>query len=280
MKIIQYTDIVTKVKELALDANFNLPTDVYNALAKAKEDESSPLGKNIINTILENARIAKQKQMAICQDTGVVVVFVEIGQDVHIKGGLLTNAINEGVRQAYEEGYLRKSVINDPVDRTNTDDNTPAVIHVSLVAGDGLRLILAPKGFGSENMSNLKMFKPTDGIFAIKDFVVKTVMEAGGNPCPPIIVGVGLGGTMEKAALLGKKALLREIGSKNPKKHLAELEVELLELVNRTGIGPQGFGGTQTALAVFIEEYPTHIAGLPVAVNINCHAARHVEAIM
>ncbi|HHU62465.1 MAG TPA: fumarate hydratase [Natronincola sp.] len=280
MKTIKYTDIVNKTKELALEANFNLPKDVYNALLEAKEKETSPLGKSVIEIVLKNARVAKEEQLAICQDTGVVVVFAEIGQDVRIEGGLLADAINEGVRQAYEEGYLRKSVISDPVERINTADNTPAVIHFSLVEGDQLHLTLAPKGFGSENMSRLKMFKPTDDIELIKNFIVDTVVEAGGNPCPPIIMGIGLGGTMEKAGLLAKKALFRKIGSKHPKKHLAELEEELLILINKTGVGPQGFGGSQTALAVFIEEFPTHIAGLPVAVNLNCHAARHAEAIL
>jgi len=280
LKTIKYTDIVNKTKELALEANFNLPKDVYNALLEAKEKETSPLGKSVIEIVLKNARVAKEEQLAICQDTGVVVVFAEIGQDVRIEGGLLADAINEGVRQAYEEGYLRKSVISDPVERINTADNTPAVIHFSLVEGDQLHLTLAPKGFGSENMSRLKMFKPTDDIELIKNFIVDTVVEAGGNPCPPIIMGIGLGGTMEKAGLLAKKALFRKIGSKHPKKHLAELEEELLILINKTGVGPQGFGGSQTALAVFIEEFPTHIAGLPVAVNLNCHAARHAEAIL
>lgn len=280
MKTIKYTDIVNKTKELALEANFNLPKDVYNALLEAKEKETSPLGKSVIEIVLKNARVAKEEQLAICQDTGVVVVFAEIGQDVRIEGGLLADAINEGVRQAYEEGYLRKSVISDPVERINTADNTPAVIHFSLVEGDQLHLTLAPKGFGSENMSRLKMFKPTDDIELIKNFIVDTVVEAGGNPCPPIIMGIGLGGTMEKAGLLAKKALFRKIGSKHPKKHLAELEEEFLILINKTGVGPQGFGGSQTALAVFIEEFPTHIAGLPVAVNLNCHAARHAEAIL
>lgn len=280
VKVIEYADIVTQVKSLCLDANWHLPADVLGALKQAHEQEASPLGKNVLDTILENAEIARTKSMALCQDTGMVVVFAEVGQDVHIEGGLLTDAINEGVRQAYDEGYLRKSVVGDPLERVNTGDNTPAVVHVSLVAGDQLRLIVAPKGFGSENMSGLKMLKPAEGVQGVKDFVVETVTKAGGNPCPPIIVGVGIGGTFEKAALLAKRSVLREIGSKHPKPHLAQLEEELLELVNKTGVGPQGFGGTQTALAVFVDTYPTHIAGLPVAVNINCHVARHVEAIL
>lgn len=280
LRVIQYEDIVTQIRTLCLDANCNLPMDVWEALVKAQKDEDSPLGQNVLDTILENARIAKEKKMPLCQDTGMVVVFAEVGQDVHVQGGLLSDAVNEGVRQAYKEGYFRMSVVGDPIERVNTKDNTPAVLHVSLVEGDQLRLIVAPKGFGSENMSVLKMLKPAEGVQGIKDFVVKAVSEAGGNPCPPIIIGVGIGGTMEKAALLAKRAVLREVGSKHPKPHIAELEEELLKLVNQTGVGPQGFGGTQTALALFVDTYPTHIAGLPVAVNINCHVARHVEAIL
>lgn len=280
MRVIKYQEIAECIREMCLDANYNLPRDVLQALQDARTAEESSLGRSVLDTILENADIAGQKRMALCQDTGMVVVFAEVGQDVHIEGGLLTDAVNEGVRQAYSEGYLRKSVVGDPLLRENTKDNTPAVVHVSLVAGDELRLIVAPKGFGSENMSALRMLKPAEGVQGVKDFVVEQVTRAGGNPCPPIIVGVGIGGTMEKAALMAKRAVLRDIGSVNPKPHLAELEGELLELVNRTGVGPQGFGGTQTALAVFIEDYPTHIAGLPVAININCHVARHVEAIL
>lgn len=280
MRVIKYGDIVARTKALCLDANRHLPADVFGALKRAQEQEVSPLGKNVLDTILENAEIARTKSMALCQDTGMVVVFAEVGQDARIEGGLLTDAIDEGVRQAYDEGYLRKSVVGDPLERVNTGDNTPAVVHVSLVAGDQLRLTVAPKGFGSENMSALRMLKPAEGVQGVKDFIVETVTKAGGNPCPPIIIGVGIGGTFEKAALMAKRSVLREIGSKHPKPHLAQLEEELLELVNKTGVGPQGFGGTQTALAVFVDTYPTHIAGLPVAVNINCHVARHVEAIL
>ncbi len=280
MRVIKYDDIVARTKALCLDANRHLPADVFGALKRAQEQEVSPLGKNVLDTILENAEIARTKSMALCQDTGMVVVFAEVGQDARIEGGLLTDAIDEGVRQAYDEGYLRKSVVGDPLERVNTGDNTPAVVHVSLVAGDQLRLTVAPKGFGSENMSALRMLKPAEGVQGVKDFIVETVTKAGGNPCPPIIIGVGIGGTFEKAALMAKRSVLREIGSKHPKPHLAQLEEELLELVNKTGVGPQGFGGTQTALAVFVDTYPTHIAGLPVAVNINCHVARHVEAIL
>lgn len=280
MRVIQYEDIVSQIRTLCLDANCNLPLDVWDALVKAQQNEASPLGQNVLDTILKNAQIAKEKQMPLCQDTGMVVVFAEVGQEVHIQGGLLSDAVDEGVRQAYKEGYFRMSVVGDPIERVNTKDNTPAVLHVSLVAGDQLRLIVAPKGFGSENMSRLAMLKPSQGVQGIKDFVVKAVSEAGGNPCPPIIIGVGIGGTMEKAALLAKRAVLREVGSKHSKPHLAELEAELLKLVNQTGVGPQGFGGTQTALALFVDTYPTHIAGLPVAININCHVARHVEAVL
>lgn len=280
MRVIEYSHLVTHVKEMCLEANCILPKDINDALERAQQREESPLGQSVLGSVLENAHIAKTKTMPLCQDTGLVVVFADVGQDVHISGGLLTDAINEGVRQAYKDYYFRKSVVADPIERENTKDNTPAVVHVSLVEGDQLRLLLAPKGFGSENMSALRMLKPAQGIAGIKDFVVETVIKAGGNPCPPIIVGVGIGGTMEKAALMAKRALFRPIGSQNPKNHLARLEEELLELVNKTGIGPQGFGGTQTALAVFVDSYPTHIAGLPVAININCHAARHVEVII
>lgn len=280
LKIIKYDQIVDKVRDLCLDANCNLPEDVYQALVNAHEQEESSLGQNVLDTILQNAKIARDKQMPLCQDTGMVVVFAEVGQDLQIQGGLLDEAIHEGVRQAYKDGFFRMSVVNDPIERTNTRDNTPAVVHVSLVEGDKLRLIVAPKGFGSENMSALKMLKPAEGVQGIKDFLVKTVTEAGGNPCPPIIVGMGIGGTMEKASLMAKRAVLREIGSKHSQPHVAELEKEFLELVNKTGVGPQGFGGTETALAVFIDTYPTHIAGLPVAININCHVARHVEGTL
>jgi fumarate hydratase subunit alpha len=280
LRVIEYSHLVTHVKEMCLEANCILPKDINDALERAQQQEESPLGQSVLGSVLENAHIAKTKTMPLCQDTGLVVVFADVGQDVHISGGLLTDAINEGVRQAYKDYYFRKSVVADPIERENTKDNTPAVVHVSLVEGDQLRLLLAPKGFGSENMSALRMLKPAQGIAGIKDFVVETVIKAGGNPCPPIIVGVGIGGTMEKAALMAKRALFRPIGSQNPKNHLARLEEELLELVNKTGIGPQGFGGTQTALAVFVDSYPTHIAGLPVAININCHAARHVEVII
>lgn len=280
MRTIDYAQIVETVREMCLQANAVLPSDVEEALRSAKEREASPVGQSVLRTILDNAATARQKSMAICQDTGMVVVFADVGQDVHITGGLLTDAVNEGVRQGYRDFYFRNSVVRDPLDRVNTGDNTPAVVHISLVPGDRLRLLLAPKGFGSENMSAVKMLKPAQGEVGVKEFVVQTMLQAGGNPCPPIIIGVGLGGTMEKAALLAKRALFRPIGQRHPKEHIARLERELLDLVNKTGVGPMGFGGTQTALEVFVECYPTHIAGLPVAVNINCHAARHSEVVL
>ena len=244
MKEIRYEDLVTHVKEMCLKANCILPQDVYDALEKAQQLEESPLGRSVLGSVLENAQIAKTRTMAMCQDTGMVVVFAEVGQNVRITGGLLTDAVNDGVRQAYKDYYFRKSVVADPIKRDNTGDNTPAVVHVSLVEGDQLRLLLAPKGFGSENMSALRMLKPAQGIDGIKKFVVQTVMEAGGNPCPPIIVGVGIGGTMEKAALLAKRALFRPIGSQNPKPHLARLEEELLELVKDWCWSPRICGDT------------------------------------
>ncbi len=280
MRTIDYAQIVETVKDMCLTANSILPKDVEEAIEKAHEKEVSQVGKSVLSTMLENAEIAKERRMALCQDTGMVVVFADIGQDVHITGGLLTDAINEGVRQGYKEFYFRNSVVRDPLERVNTGDNTPAVVHVNLVEGDRLRLLLAPKGFGSENMSALKMLKPAEGVAGVKKFVIDTVTQAGGNPCPPIVIGVGIGGTMDKAALMAKRALFRPIGDRHPKPHIKELEEELLELVNKTGVGPQGFGGTQTALDVFVETYPTHIAGLPVAVNINCHVARHTEVVL
>lgn len=280
MRTVDYAQIVESVRQMCLSANSELPRDIEEAISRAYENEASPVGKSVLGTMLENASIAKQKRMALCQDTGMVVVFAEVGQDLHITGGLLTDAIDEGVRLGYKDFFFRNSIVRDPLDRVNTEDNTPAVVHVSLVPGDRLRLMLAPKGFGSENMSAIRMLKPAQGEAGIKEFVVETITQAGGNPCPPIVVGVGIGGTMEKAALLAKRALFRTIGDRNPKAHLSKLEEELLDLINKTGVGPQGFGGTQTALDVFIESYPTHIAGLPVAVNINCHVARHSEVLL
>jgi len=271
------TDLVEK---LCIEANCHLADDIFSCLKNCRATEKSPLGKDILNTLVENAQIARDETAPICQDTGMTVVFLSLGQDVHITGGSLEEAINEGVRRGYEKGYLRKSVVRDPLDRVNTKDNTPAVIHYEIVPGDQLHIIVAPKGFGSENMSGLKMLKPSQGLPGVKDFVIQTVSDAGANPCPPIIVGIGIGGTMEKSALLSKKALLRPVGEKNPDPALAKLEEELLQSINGLGIGPAGFGGTTTALAVNILTYATHIAGLPVAVNIGCHATRHAESLI
>lgn len=270
-------DITNLVEELCIEANCNLTDDIFTCLGECCKKEKSALGKDILNTLIENAEIAKAGRDPICQDTGMTVVFVTMGQDVHIEGGFLEDAINQGVRQGYEKGYLRKSVVKDPIDRVNTKDNTPAVIHYELVPGDKFHITVAPKGFGSENMSRLKMLKPSQGLQGVKDFVIETISEAGANPCPPIIVGIGIGGTMEKSAYLSKKALLRPVNEKNSDPKLAELEAELLDTINALGIGPAGFGGTTTALAVNILTYATHIAGLPVSVNIGCHATRHAE---
>jgi fumarate hydratase subunit alpha len=270
-------DITNLVEELCIEANCNLTDDIFTCLGECCKREKSALGKDILNTLIENAEIAKAGRDPICQDTGMTVVFVTMGQDVHIEGGFLEDAINQGVRQGYEKGYLRKSVVKDPIDRVNTKDNTPAVIHYELVPGDKFHITIAPKGFGSENMSRLKMLKPSQGLQGVKDFVIETISEAGANPCPPIIVGIGIGGTMEKSAYLSKKALLRPVNEKNSDPKLAELEAELLDTINALGIGPAGFGGTTTALAVNILTYATHIAGLPVSVNIGCHATRHAE---
>lgn len=279
MRELHIEKIIETIEQLCIDACCDLGDDVKQAIEAAYERETSPFGKNILKQLLENADLAKQERMPMCQDTGMAVVFLEIGQDLHITGGDLNKAVNEGVRRGYEKGYLRKSVLN-PIDRINTKDNTPAVIHTEIVPGDRLKIIIAPKGFGSENMSRLRMLKPADGIDGIKAFVLETVLKAGGNPCPPIILGIGIGGTMEKAAYLAKKALLRQVGTHHPDPKIARLEEELLDLVNETGIGPQGLGGKTTALAVHIDTYPTHIAGLPVAVNVQCHAARHKEAVL
>jgi fumarate hydratase subunit alpha len=277
MKIILVEEIVTAVEKLCIEANYDLCSDIMAGFHQALKSERSPLGQEVLERLIENAEIAHKERVPMCQDTGMAVLFVEIGQDLHVVGGGLTNAINEGVRRGYDQGYLRKSVVKDPFERVNTGDNTPAVIHYDIVPGDSLHLVVAPKGFGSENMGGLKMCKPSEGLEGAMQFVVDTVDRAGGNPCPPIIVGVGVGGTMEKATFLAKKSLLREVGKHNPEDRLAKIEEELLERVNCLGIGPQGFGGVTTALAVNLEVYPTHIAGMPVAVNIGCHATRHKE---
>ena len=267
--------IADVVARLSMEANFILEKDVLSALKRGQAKEESPVGREIFRQLLENAGIARSERMPICQDTGLAVVFVELGQDAHVTGGALEDAINEGVRRGYQEGYLRKSVLGDPLKRVNTKDNTPAVIHTRVVPGDRLRLWVVPKGGGSENMSKIAMLKPADGVEGVKKFVVESVRVASANPCPPIVVGVGIGGSFEQCAFNAKKALLREIGSAHADTFYADLERELLEKVNNLGIGPMGLGGRVTALAVHIEVAPCHIASLPVAVNINCHAARH-----
>lgn len=277
MKEINILDITNAVRNLCIDSNYYLSDDVRDRLKEAYEKETWAIAKDILDKIMINADIAKNERMPMCQDTGMTCVFIELGQDVHVVGGSLEDAINEGVRQGYAEGYLRKSVVKDPIDRVNTKDNTPAVIYYNVVPGDKLKITVAPKGFGSENMSQLKMLKPADGIEGVKKFVLEVVKKAGPNPCPPIIVGIGIGGTFDKSANLAKKALIRPTEVRNSNPYYAELEKELLEKINELGIGPQGFGGRSTALSVNIETYPTHIAGLPVAVNINCHATRHAE---
>jgi len=277
MREIKVSQITEAIRKLCIDANYYLGSDIKNRLIKSHEEEEWDIAKGILNKILINADIAKNEDMPMCQDTGVACVFIEIGQEVQVVGGALEDAINEGVRQGYKDGYLRKSVVKDPLDRVNTKDNTPAMIYYNIVPGDKLKITVAPKGFGSENMSQIKMLKPSDGLQGVKDFIIKVVKEAGPNPCPPIIVGVGIGGTFDKAATIAKKALIRAIDVRNENPFYAELEEELVTMINELGIGPQGFGGKTTALAVNIETYPTHIAGLPVAVNINCHATRHAE---
>lgn len=281
MREIQAEAISKAVAELAVKACCHLPKDVYESFGARKAQEPSPAGRNILAQIIDNADIAAREEMPICQDTGLTVIFVELGQDAHIVGGDLNAAINEGVRRGYVGGYLRKSCVAEPLfERKNTKDNTPAVIHVSVVPGDRLRLRLAPKGAGSENKSVLKMLVPADGIEGVRRVVLDAVLAAGPNSCPPLVVGVGLGGDMEMAAICAKKAAARDLDSRNPDPRYAALEDDLLELINKTGIGPQGLGGETTALKVHVEWYPTHIASLPVAVNINCHAARHAEALL
>ena len=280
MKEIHVTTITEAVAGLAVEACCRLPEDMVEGMRAARALEPSPVGRNILDQILENAAIAARETMPICQDTGMACVFAEIGQDVHITGGSFEEAVDEGVRQGYTDGYLRKSVVADPIRRGNTGDNTPAVLTVRLVPGDKLRLTLAPKGFGSENMSRLAMLRPSDGEQGVKDFVLDAVRRAGPNPCPPVVVGVGIGGTFDRVALLAKRALLRPLGSRHPDPYYAAMEQELLEKINELGTGPQGFGGRTTALGLQIETFPTHIAGLPVAVNINCHVTRHAEVVL
>ena len=279
MRNIQASEVTKVVRRLCIDANCHLPADVQSRIAECRAQEPWPGAQGILDRIIENYKIANENEVPICQDTGLACVFVEIGQDVHVEGDL-AEAINEGVRQGYTDGYLRKSVVRDPIDRVNTRDNTPAMIYYDIVPGDKLRITVAPKGAGSENMSQIKMLKPSDGIEGVKEFVLKVVEDAGPNPCPPIVVGVGVGGTFDKAAFLAKKALVRNIDVRNTDPFWADLERELLEKINAKGIGPQGLGGKTTALAVNIEKFATHIASLPVAVNINCHVTRHKSEVI
>lgn len=280
MRVIQTSEITNAVSELCIRANCVMNEKLLNALHEARDGEEWPVAKATLGCMLENAAIAADEMVPICQDTGTACVFVELGQDVHIEGGSLVDAINAGVALGYTEGYLRKSMVADPLRRVNTDDNTPALITVDIVDGDALKITLAPKGAGSENMGQLKMLKPADGIEGVRDFVLDAVRHAGPNPCPPIIVGVGVGGNFDHVASLAKRALLRPVGVHNPDPFYAQLEVELLDAINAFGTGPAGFGGATTALAVNIEQAPTHIACLPVAVNINCHVARHEEVVL
>ena len=279
MREISAARITDVVARLCVEANNHLPQDVKDCIRCSYEQESWGQAREILERIMENYEIADREDCPVCQDTGVACVFVKLGQEVHIDGNL-NEAIHEGVRRGYRDGYLRKSVVRDPLDRVNTGDNTPAMIYFDIVPGDVCEITVAPKGFGSENMSQIKMLKPSDGEQGVKDFVVKVVEEAGPNPCPPIVVGVGVGGTFDKAAFLAKKALMRHAGQPNPNPYYAAMEQELLERINALGIGPQGFGGKTTALAVHIEQFPTHIAGLPVAVNINCHVTRHQTEVL
>lgn len=276
-----HTDIITKnIKEMCIEANYFLSKDVKEHLYEASKNEDGKIGKQILSQLKENIEIAQNEMIPICQDTGMAVVFMNIGQDVHIEGEKLEDAINEGIRQGYSEGYLRKSVVKDPIERENTKDNTPGVIHYNIVEGENIEITVAPKGFGSENMSRVCMIKPADGIEGVKKVILETVELAGPNACPPMVLGVGIGGTFEKCALMAKKALTRELGSHNSIPYVAQLEKEMLEEINKTGIGPGGLGGKTTALGINIETYPTHIAGLPVAINMCCHVNRHVKRVI
>lgn len=281
MREIPVSRLTEVVKDLFLTANYTIGPDVEAAVARAREDEPSPIGRSVLCQLCENYEIARRERVAICQDTGMAVLFIDLGQDVHFTGGSFEQAVNEGVRQAYGEGYLRKSVVNDPIfDRKNTGDNTPAVIHLRLVPGEQVRILVTAKGFGSENMSAMGMLTPADGEAGVRDFIIETARRAGPNPCPPMIIGVGVGGTMEQAALLAKRMTARPLGSHHPDPRYAKIEADALNAINRLGIGPAGVGGRTTALGVHIACAPTHIAGLPVAVNICCHAARHAEGIL
>lgn len=276
MRTVNVSEITDSVKEMCIEANHYLSNDMETILKKSKNTEESSIGRQILEQLSENLRIAAEDMIPICQDTGMAVIFLEIGQDVHLEGGSVEDAVNEGVRQGYTEGFLRKSVVRDPLDRINTGDNTPAVIHYRIVPGENVTITVAPKGFGSENMSRVFMLKPADGIEGVKEAILKAVADAGPNACPPMVVGVGIGGTFEKCALMAKQALTRETGAHSEIPYVKELEEEMLDKINGLGIGPGGLGGTTTALAVHINTYPTHIAGLPVAVNICCHVNRHI----
>ena len=276
MRNVHVSEITRNIKEMCIEANHFLSEDMSAAMKNAVQTEESPLGKQILNQLQENLQIAGEDMIPICQDTGMAVVFLEIGQDVHLEGGSVEDAVNEGVRQGYVEGYLRKSVVKDPIIRENTKDNTPAVIHYSIAPGEKVRIKVAPKGFGSENMSRVFMLKPADGIEGVKNAVLTAVKDAGPNACPPLVVGVGVGGTLEKCALMAKEALTREVGTHSEIEWVKDLEEEILQKINNLGIGPGGLGGTTTALAVNVNTYPTHIAGLPVAINICCHVNRHI----
>lgn len=280
MREVNVSIITDNIKEMCIEANHFLTDDMKNVFENAVKNEESALGKQVLGQLEENLKIAGEDMIPICQDTGMAVVFINVGQDVHLTGGDITDAINEGVRRGYVDGYLRKSVVKDPIYRENTKDNTPAVIHFNIVPGDKVDIIVAPKGFGSENMSRVFMLKPADGIEGVKEAILTAVKDAGPNACPPMVVGVGIGGTFEKCAYLAKKALTRDLNEESPVEYVRDLEKEMLEKINKLGIGPGGLGGTQTALAINIETYPTHIAGLPVAVNICCHVNRHSHRVI
>ena len=279
MRNIEAAKVTEVVRRLCIEANCHLTKDLKDCIVECRKNETFPVAQGILDQIIENYGIADENNVPVCQDTGMACVFIDVGQDVHVEGNL-EEAIHEGVRQGYRDGYLRKSVVRDPLDRVNTGDNTPAMIYYNIVPGEQIKITVAPKGFGSENMSQIKMLKPSDGLQGVKDFVVKVVEDAGPNPCPPVVVGVGVGGTFDKAAFMAKKALTRPVDSHNEDPFYAALEDELLEKINALGVGPQGFGGRTTALAVNIEKCPTHIAGLPVAVNINCHVTRHQSEVI
>ena len=280
MREIQCSKITEVIRKLCIEANEHLPEDVKCAIKTARKEEDGEIAKGILDNIIENYEIADRENVPICQDTGMAVVFMEIGQDVHITGGDLTECVNDGVRQGYTDGYLRKSVVKDPIRRGNTGDNTPAILYTEIVPGEQIKITVGPKGFGSENMSRIMMFKPSAGLEGIKDFIIETVKFAGPNPCPPMVVGVGIGGTFDRCALLAKKALMRPLGSSNKDPFYADLEKELLLKINSLGIGPQGLGGRTTAIGLNIETFPTHIAGMPCAVNINCHVTRHKTEVI